>query len=381
MITEPAPTELMQEELYRMAEYLESQRDELIHIHKQTLRKTIFSNHIQLHPADMERLAVWETDAMINDIRNSFKETWQHGVELCNAGLSVQTVFEFMHIQGDFLINYVGQADSVQLTNLSRHRFKLVEGYVAERENIIIQEQETIHKAFEGAVRHANLEVQKSQAQLQIETEKGHRQTIIIQEEERRRISRELHDDAGQNMVRLRLSLENLNGMLPDDSALKEELNKAMLLTNSAMEKIRTVAYHLRPPMLDMLGLNLALKQMCLDFCDQSNLIVGYQGIETPLLKDEISISIYRITQEALTNVVKHAGAKHAWIRLQCTRNLIKLSITDDGHGFDPQSIKTGIGMVSMLERCRLLKGTMQVLPTQGRSTVLKFSFPIDLKI
>lgn len=381
MITEPAPTEIMQEDLNRMAEYLETRRDDLIQMHKKTLRKTIFSNHIQLHPADMERLAAWETDAMINDFRNSFQETRQHGVELCNAGLSIQTVFDLLRNQSDFLINYLGQTDSVKVSTLSQRRFNLVEGFVAERENVIIQEQENIHRAFEVAIRHANLEAQKSQAQLQMETEKGHRQTIIIQEEERRRISRELHDDAGQNMVRLRLSLENLNGMLPDDSALKEELNKAMLLTNSAMEKIRTVAYHLRPPMLDMLGLNLALKQMCLDFCDQSNLIVGYRGVETPLLKDELSISIYRITQEALTNVVKHAGAKHTWVRLQCTRNLIKLSITDDGHGFDPQTIKTGIGMVSMLERCRLLKGDMLVLPKQGGATILKFSFPVDKKI
>jgi signal transduction histidine kinase len=381
MITEPAPTEITQEDLNRVAEYLETQRDDLIQMHSQTLRKTIFSNHIQLHPADLERLAEWETDAMINDFQDAFKETWRHGAELCNAGLSVQTVFELLRIQGYFLTNYMGQANSIQESTLSRHRFKLVEGFVAEREKLIIQEQETIHRAFEVAISRANLEVQKSQAQLQIETEKGHRQTIIIQEEERRRISRELHDDAGQNLVRIRLSLENLNYKLPDDPALKEELSKAMALTNSAMEKIRTLAYHLRPPMLDMLGLNLALKQMCLEFCDQSNLIVGYVGVETPVLKDELSISIYRITQEALTNVIKHAGAKHTWIRLQCTRNLIKLSITDDGRGFDPQTVKTGIGMVSMLERCRLLKGDMQVLPTQGGSTVLKFSFPIDLKI
>jgi len=208
----------------------------------------------------------------------------------------------------------------------------------------------------------------------------SYRNIITAQEEERRRISRELHDEAGQAMVGIRMSLESLNTNVSGNPEFINGIEKAMFWTDSAMQKIRSLAYSLRPPVLDLLGINLAIKQLCIDFSEQTGLIISYSGAETPLLSDELAISIYRIVQEALTNIVKHAMAKHAWVTLSYTRVIIKLSILDDGQGFDPKTIQAGMGLEGMQERSHLLGGKMQIESSRGRPALLKFSFPITLK-
>ena len=256
---DPNLIEYSQEKFLLLAEQLQTQRQELTQIFGRVLRNNIFFNHIQLRPRDIDVIAVREVDAIITDFNTSFVTVVGHGDSLCSSGLSTQTVFELLRAQWKCLTTIL-EPEVRNQDVISIYQSCLLEGYLHSREKMIIREQENIRKAFEIAIAHSNASTKEAQDQVQKATETSHRQTIIAQEEERRRISRELHDDAGQTMVGLRMSLENLQALYADGVDLTSEINKSILLTNNALEKIRTVSYSLRPPMLNMLGLNLAVK-------------------------------------------------------------------------------------------------------------------------
>ena len=203
---------------------------------------------------------------------------------------------------------------------------------------------------------------------------------LFRSEEERRKISRELHDAAGQAMVGIRMSLENLKSGLDGNAEQQTKLQKTINLTENAMLQIRALAYSLRPPMLDLLGVHLSIKQICVELADQTGLIINYSGKEIPYSSSELSISLYRIVQEALTNVVKHARARHVWVMLKPGRNLIELTIKDDGIGFDLKNIQPGMGLENMRERIRLLKGEMKIESQPGKLTLFKFTFPVKIE-
>jgi two-component system NarL family sensor kinase len=281
----------------------------------------------------------------------------------------------------DFFLHYFGQTPfSGDLIALYANL--VIEGFMAERENMIRREQENIRTAFEIALKRSNDEIQEIQNQVQIATELNYRRVIMAQEDERRRISRELHDEAGQALIGIRLSLENLSHDLPDFSNEKQErIQKAIYWTEHALQEIRTLAYSLRPPMLDLLGIHLTIKQLCIDFASQTGLVIRYAGEEFPRLNDELAISLYRFVQEALANVAKHARAKHVWVKLKQGKLGIELSILDDGEGFDPHSTPTGIGLNGMEERIHLLKGNMEIKSAPEKSTLLVFYLPLILKI
>ena len=377
-IFENLPPGYTQNNLNLLAEQMEACRIELVNRYEQTLRKNLFMNRIELRPRDLKQIAAQEADALFNFLRNSFESAEQHGIELCQIGLSSQTVFALLQTQWLFLATLENIHTIQEVASI--YRMKVLEGFIAEHNELILTEQENIRTAFQIALNRVNIEIQEAQAVAQKTIEMSYRNIITAQEEERRRISRELHDEAGQAMVGIRMSLENLNTSLYGNPELINGIEKAMFWTDSAMQKIRSLAYSLRPPVLDLLGINLAIKQLCIDFSEQTGLIISYSGIETPILGDELAISIYRIVQEALTNIVKHAGAKHAWVTLNYTRVIIKLNILDDGQGFDPENIQTGMGLEGMQERSHLLGGKMQIESSRGRPALLKFSFPISLK-
>jgi signal transduction histidine kinase len=377
-IFENLPPGYTQSNLILLAEQMEACRVELVNRYEQTLRKNLFMNRIELRPRDLKQIAAQEADALFNFLRNSFESAEQHGIELCQIGLSTQTVFALLQTQWLFLATMENIHALQDVASI--YRMKVLAGFAAEHDELILTEQENIRTAFQIALNRVNIEIQEAQAVAQKTIEMNYRNIITAQEEERRRISRELHDEAGQAMVGIHMSLENLNTNLSGNPELIEGIQKAMYWTDSAMQKIRSLAYSLRPPVLDLLGINLAIKQLCIDFSEQTGLIISYSGAETPILSDELAISIYRIVQEALTNIVKHARAKHAWVTLNYTRVIIKLNILDDGQGFDPENIQTGMGLEGMQERSHLLGGKMQIESARGSPALLKFSFPISLK-
>jgi signal transduction histidine kinase len=208
-------------------------------------------------------------------------------------------------------------------------------------------------------------------------------QVVSAQEEERRRISRELHDEAGQALTALKISLSMMQSRLPaSPPSIRQEMTAAVNLTDQTMEHIRLLAQNLRPPALETLGLNSTLDGLCRDFARRTKLPIVYEGVEMPRLPDAITISFYRFVQEALTNVVKHANASQVQVALRRDDNTITVSVSDDGQGFNvDERLSTpahleGLGLVGILERLALLGGRLDIESDTGRGTRLVAHIP-----
>jgi len=226
------------------------------------------------------------------------------------------------------------------------------------------------------AIQNARLfdEVLAGRKQLQILSQR----LIEAQETERRRVSRDLHDQAGQSLTALKIGLELMQADLRADSEKSHQsLQEAVSLANETLEQIRLLAQDLRPPELDVVGLNPTLEDYCHDFAEHARLSIDYAGTELPELPDAVTICFYRVLQEALTNVAKHAHASHVWVALRCDADTLSLSVEDDGQGFDvPTEVSVarqprGIGLVGMRERLELLRGRLEIKSRPGQGTRL----------
>lgn len=205
---------------------------------------------------------------------------------------------------------------------------------------------------------------------------------VSTQEEERLRISRELHDEAGQALTSLKISLDLIRNGLPlEEEGLRGRLADLAALTGETMETLRTLAHDLRPPGLDTFGLNVALEGLCNDFSVRTSLPVAYAGLELPDLPTAMTLTLYRLAQEALTNIAKHAGAQQVWVELSIKSHALQLSITDDGRGFvfEPDRHPgNGIGLVSLQERADLIGGTLEITTNPGQGTRITVRVPIE---
>jgi signal transduction histidine kinase len=209
-------------------------------------------------------------------------------------------------------------------------------------------------------------------------------QVTLAQEEERQRLSRALHDEAGQALTALKISLELIRGDLPAECAsLRQRIDDAASLTDTTMEQIHLLAQDLRPPALDTVGLDPALDSFCRSFARRTQLAIEYRGTELPLMLDAISTSLYRFLQEALANVAKHAQADRVRVVLRCDGETVSLSVEDDGRGFDhaatcsPSGWPVGIGLMGMQERLKSLGGRLEVDSAPGRGTRLTARIPL----
>ena len=208
---------------------------------------------------------------------------------------------------------------------------------------------------------------------------------VSAQEEERLRISRELHDEAGQALTSLKISLDLIRvGLPPEQAALRDRLAGVADLADETMETLRTLAHDLRPPGLDAFGLNVALEGLCYDYGARTELAVNYHGLELPELPTAVALSIYRLVQEALTNIVKHAEAGQAHVELSRDDGHLCVVVTDNGKGFvsdaeaEQPRRRGGIGLVSMRERAELLGGTLEIATAPGQGTRLTARIPLE---
>lgn len=206
-------------------------------------------------------------------------------------------------------------------------------------------------------------------------------QVVATQEEERRRLSRELHDELGQVLTVLKIGLELLLGDLPPDTPdLKRAVVEAVDLADGLIGQVRNLAYDLRPPALDTLGLNPALERFSRDFAQRTKLDIDYTGTKLPPLSETVSLTLYRLLQEALTNVIRHAQAQKVEIVLDYDGEEVILSVTDDGQGFDIHTTLAalnrpqGMGLLGMRERVELLGGSLEIDAKPGRGTRLTAS-------
>lgn len=205
------------------------------------------------------------------------------------------------------------------------------------------------------------------------------RRLAQVQEDERRHIARELHDEVGQALTGLKLVLE-MSQRLPADSA-KEYIDKAKGIVNQLLSQVRTVSLNLRPTMLDDIGLLSALLWQFDNFTSQTgvHVVFKHKGIEGRF-EAEVETAAYRIVQEALTNVARHSGAKEVIVLIWADRDVICIQVEDRGIGFDPKSLRGGHatgGLAGMHERANALGGKLILVSSPEDGTVLLARLPI----
>lgn len=197
-------------------------------------------------------------------------------------------------------------------------------------------------------------------------------QLIRAQEDERARIARELHDDLNQRMALVSVWLERLRQNPPETNAeLRKHLQEIMDQTLQISKEIHRMSYDLHPSWLRHVGLVPAVKALCEELRPRHGLIVEFTDQDVPAsLPQDVSLCLYRIVQECMSNIIKHSGVTEAQVILRGSENEIRLRISDPGRGFDIESTRTrkGLGLISMRERLRLVGGEVSInsRPSQG---------------
>jgi len=204
------------------------------------------------------------------------------------------------------------------------------------------------------------------------------RRVVEAQELERRRLSRELHDETGQALTSILLGLRSLEESLETDDARAATAGLRELVV-ATLQDVRRLAVELRPSALDDFGLVAALEHLTTSFQEQTGIQVDFGvALGEGRLPGEVETALYRIVQEALTNVVKHARARRVSISLTRMQHSVKAVVEDDGQGFDPENTREGgFGVVGMRERLSLLGGRLRVESRPGAGTTIAAEVPL----
>lgn len=215
-------------------------------------------------------------------------------------------------------------------------------------------------------------------ARSRLELESLSARLVEAQEEERRSISRELHDEVGQSLGALLVEVGQLGKLVPpEDRVTQAQVAHIKSVAESAVKSIRDIALLLRPPMLDDLGLVPALEWQAREISRRSEMEVEVQSQNVSEdLGDETKVTVYRLVQEALNNAASHASAKNAKVLVIQGPEKITVEITDDGDGFDPTR-KRGMGILGMEERVRRLGGSFVIHSTHGKGATVNAELPL----
>jgi signal transduction histidine kinase len=205
---------------------------------------------------------------------------------------------------------------------------------------------------------------------------------IQAQEEERRRLARELHDGLNQQLAMLAVELGMLGQQVSEDGqGIREQLLRLRDRAEGLCNDLRRMTHQLHPAALEHLGLVAAVRSHCLEFSRNEGISVSFEVAGTVgWLRPEVSVSLYRIAQEALRNVAKHSGGEHAWVEIGQQGGHVRLSVVDRGVGFDLRTAKAGkgLGIISMRERVQLVSGTVVIESAPGRGTVVEVRVPVE---
>ncbi len=206
---------------------------------------------------------------------------------------------------------------------------------------------------------------------------------IAAQEEERRRVARDLHDDFNQRLAVLSLDLEQLGRKIQKPLDLRESVKRLQAQAQEIAAEIHRLSYKLHPSKLDHVGLAAAVKSLCAELAESGKLKVNFHQTGFPaLLHRDVTLCVFRIAQEGLRNCIKHSGAESVRVVLTKTRNAVRLMVSDNGCGFNAKSelIEKGLGFISMKERLHLLGGRISVYSKPMRGTRIEISVPLKLK-
>ncbi|MBI1744714.1 HAMP domain-containing protein [Candidatus Acetothermia bacterium] len=203
---------------------------------------------------------------------------------------------------------------------------------------------------------------------------------LHAQEEERMRVSRELHDVLGQMLTVLRMECDHILSDANDPGVLRPLAEKLYHQLGQTLDLVRTLAYGLRTPILDRLGLGAALQDLAADISQRSQIRCEFHcDVESATIPREVATALYRVAQEALTNVVRHSGATQACLRLTSTSRSVMMTVEDNGKGLSKEQESSGksLGIVGMRERVSIFGGELEIRSHQGQGTSVTARIPL----
>jgi PAS domain S-box-containing protein len=208
-------------------------------------------------------------------------------------------------------------------------------------------------------------------------------QLINAQEAERARIARDLHDNVGQRIAMLSIDVELIKQGLPEsDVALRKQLDSIYQHTADLSKEIRHLSHQLHSAMLDHVGLLAATRELCQQVSQQHGISIDLIDQDVPdSIANNISLCLFRVLQEGLNNLVKHSGAERAKVELSGCDGILSLKVSDAGRGFDHESRKRGLGLISMKERLQMVGGELSLHSAPGAGTEIKAEvrlFPVE---
>ncbi|MBM4275703.1 MAG: PAS domain S-box protein [Deltaproteobacteria bacterium] len=240
-------------------------------------------------------------------------------------------------------------------------------------------------KLFQAIIR--DITQRKRTEEVLKESEKNLRQLasrlLSAQEDERKRISRELHDELGHALLALKLQVESVEEqLLPQQVSLKQEVSRMLGSINATIEEVRRLYLDLSPGDLEDLGLTIALRSLIEDFAHLQKQIKWKINMEylDGLFSLPIQTAIYRVVQEALTNIGKHARPKNVFLEIKRDNQKVSFTIEDDGIGFERNKVvteKKTLGLLAMEERVRILGGSFDLWSQEKRGTRITFTIPV----
>jgi len=209
---------------------------------------------------------------------------------------------------------------------------------------------------------------------------------IKAQEEERRRVARDIHDGPTQTLANIIIQTEICERLLGKDvSEAKRELNELKYMVRMSLQELRKIIFNLRPSSLDDLGLQAVTKRLCEEFEDDTGIKTDYRFFgDARRLNSEIEVTLFRVIQEALTNVRKHSRARNCIVKLEYGKDRINLVVADNGIGFDytEKDYKSDVkhfGIMTIKERVDLINGTFNIESAPGQGTKILVSVPFEI--
>jgi two-component system sensor histidine kinase UhpB len=211
---------------------------------------------------------------------------------------------------------------------------------------------------------------------LEAERRESARQALRVQEGERTRVARELHDEVGQTLTAMMLQIESLAAKIPE--SLRDELDELRETTRLGATDVRRIAVRLRPEALEDLGLHSALSALATSFGEHAGLRIERRLQRVAALSEEQELVVYRVAQEALTNVARHARASNVELSLEQDQGDVTLRVRDDGRGLPPEALKSATGIRGMRERAMLIGAQLSIIGPEAVGTELVLRVPLD---